>query len=75
LKPGAIVTDVGSVKASVIKELESLVAGAGAHFVGSHPMAGAGKDRCECGAGGFVSERSVRRDADEENESRYAAEG
>ena len=43
LKRGALVTDVGSVKASVVKELESLVAGAGAHFIGSHPMAGAEK--------------------------------
>jgi len=43
LKRGAIVTDVGSVKASVIKDLESLVAKAGAHFIGSHPMAGAEK--------------------------------
>jgi prephenate dehydrogenase len=43
LKRGAIVTDVGSVKASVIRELESLVAKTGAHFVGSHPMAGAEK--------------------------------
>jgi prephenate dehydrogenase len=41
LKRGAIVTDVGSVKAGVVRELESLVAKAGAHFVGSHPMAGA----------------------------------
>jgi prephenate dehydrogenase len=43
LKRGAIVTDVGSVKASVVKELESLVSKVGAHFVGSHPMAGAEK--------------------------------
>jgi len=43
LKRGAIVTDVGSVKASVVRELESLVVKAGAHFVGSHPMAGAEK--------------------------------
>ena len=43
LKRGAIVTDVGSVKGSVVKELESLVASTGAHFVGSHPMAGAEK--------------------------------
>jgi len=41
LKPGAIVTDVGSVKAGVVRELESLIAKSGAHFVGSHPMAGA----------------------------------
>jgi len=43
LKPGALVTDVGSVKGCVVTELEPLVAGAGAHFVGSHPMAGAEK--------------------------------
>ena len=43
LKRGAIVTDVGSVKASVVSELESLVQKSGAHFVGSHPMAGAEK--------------------------------
>ncbi len=43
LKPGAIVTDVGSVKGTVVQELEPLVAGAQARFVGSHPMAGAEK--------------------------------
>jgi prephenate dehydrogenase len=43
LKHGAIVTDVGSVKGCVVRELESLVAKSGAHFVGSHPMAGAEK--------------------------------
>jgi prephenate dehydrogenase len=43
IKPGAIITDVGSVKGSVVEELESLIAGAGAHFVGSHPMAGGEK--------------------------------
>ena len=43
LKRGAIVTDVGSVKASVVRELESLVARSGAYFIGSHPMAGSEK--------------------------------
>ena len=43
LKRGAIVTDVGSVKASVVRELESLIQKSGARFVGSHPMAGAEK--------------------------------
>lgn len=43
LKPGTIVTDVGSVKGSVVRDLEALVAKVGAHFVGSHPMAGAEK--------------------------------
>jgi prephenate dehydrogenase len=40
LSPGVIVTDVGSVKGRVVRELEALLAQAGAHFVGSHPMAG-----------------------------------
>lgn len=40
LKRGAIVTDVGSVKGSVVSELEQIVAEAGGHFIGSHPMAG-----------------------------------
>ncbi len=43
LKPGAIVTDVGSVKGSVVDDLELIIARAGGHFVGSHPMAGGEK--------------------------------
>ena len=43
LKRGAIVTDVGSVKGTVVRELESLAAKAGVHFIGSHPMAGSEK--------------------------------
>ena len=37
--PGALVTDVGSVKVSVVKDLEPLFP----EFVGSHPMAGSEK--------------------------------
>jgi len=44
LKPGAILTDVGSVKASVVREIETLAGKAGARFVGSHPMAGSEKN-------------------------------
>ena len=43
LERGAIVTDVGSVKAGVVRELEPLVARSGGFFVGSHPMAGSEK--------------------------------
>ncbi|MHC1764186.1 MAG: prephenate dehydrogenase [Verrucomicrobiia bacterium] len=43
LRHGTFVTDVGSVKASVVRQVEPLVTGAGAHFVGSHPMAGSEK--------------------------------
>jgi prephenate dehydrogenase len=43
LQHGAILTDVGSVKGTVVQELEPLARQAGAHFVGSHPMAGSEK--------------------------------
>jgi prephenate dehydrogenase len=40
LEANAIVTDVGSAKRAVIDAIESLIATAGGHFIGSHPMAG-----------------------------------
>ena len=42
LTPGAIVTDVGSTKRSVVESAERLLP-RGVHFVGSHPMAGSEK--------------------------------
>ncbi len=39
LKPGAIISDVGSTKQSVIRDIGSFVP-AGVHFVPAHPMAG-----------------------------------
>lgn len=43
LKPGAVVTDVGSVKGSIVQDLEPIALSAKAQFVGSHPMAGSEK--------------------------------
>lgn len=43
LKSGALVTDVGSVKAQVDSEVNAIFADAGAVFIGSHPMAGSEK--------------------------------
>lgn len=40
LAPGAIVTDVGSVKAPVVAQLTPAVSALGGLFIGSHPMAG-----------------------------------
>ncbi len=40
LKPGAIVTDVGSTKVYVEREVKAALAGSGAIFVGSHPLCG-----------------------------------
>jgi prephenate dehydrogenase len=42
LSPGAIVTDVGSTKRSIVRLARSILP-AGVHFVGSHPMAGSEK--------------------------------
>jgi prephenate dehydrogenase len=43
LSPGAIVTDVGSTKRSVVAHATVAMAGSSARFVGSHPMAGSEK--------------------------------
>jgi len=43
VKPGALITDVGSVKAPVVQELEPIFSQTAATFIGSHPMAGAEK--------------------------------
>lgn len=51
LSPGAVVTDVGSVKTALVECLESLVQDAGGIFVGGHPMAGSEKT-------GFASSRA-----------------
>jgi len=41
-KPGAIITDVGSTKRTIVEEVEPHVPG-GVHFIGGHPMAGSEK--------------------------------
>jgi len=48
LKPGAIVTDVGSVKGQLVEQAERLMP-AGVHFVGAHPVAG--KEKTGAAAG------------------------
>jgi len=40
LAAGTVVTDVGSTKATVVGEASAALAGSGAFFVGSHPIAG-----------------------------------
>jgi len=42
LKKGAIVTDAGSVKGRLVKEMEALMPG-GVNFVGGHPIAGSNR--------------------------------
>lgn len=43
LQKGAIITDVGSAKESLVRELSPIFEGTGIYFVGSHPMAGSEK--------------------------------
>jgi prephenate dehydrogenase len=46
LKPGCIITDVGSTKASITEAAESLSLD-GVHFIGGHPMAGSERSGVE----------------------------
>ena len=49
LKPGAVVTDVGSTKSELLKTMEPLFKNSAARFVGSHPIAGSEKTGIEAG--------------------------
>lgn len=57
VKPGAVVTDVGSVKGE-ISRLGHAALGTGAHFVGSHPMAGSEKTGWENGSVSLFERRT-----------------
>ena len=56
LEKGAIVTDVGGVKSSVIRELEPLIPG-NCHFVPGHPIAGTEHSGPESGFESLFEER------------------
>ena len=58
LAPGAIVTDVGSVKGEICR-LSHKALTAGTHFVGSHPMAGSEKTGWEHGKADLFVRRTV----------------
>ena len=49
LKPGAIVTDVGSVKGQLVEQTEQAMP-SGVHFVGAHPIAGKEKTGVAAGS-------------------------
>ncbi len=42
-RPGSIVTDVGSVKGDIVRELRHILLDKGVYFIGGHPMAGSEK--------------------------------
>ena len=56
LKPGAIVTDVGSTKASVIAQMAPHIP-QGVHFIPGHPLAGTEKSGPDAGFSGLFRER------------------
>ena len=49
LRPGAVVTDVGSTKSELLKKIGPLFCGSDACFVGSHPIAGSEKTGIDAG--------------------------
>ena len=57
IEPGTIITDVGSVKLSVIKELEAHTEDAKGKFVPSHPIAGTEKSGPDAGYAGLFEGR------------------
>jgi len=57
LPPGAIVTDVGSVKAEIVRFGQAALAPR-AHFIGSHPMAGSEKTGWEHGSATLFARRT-----------------
>lgn len=54
-----LVTDVGSVKGPVMREIAPAVAAKGAVFIGSHPMAGSEKAGLEHADGGLFEDAAV----------------
>jgi len=49
LSPGAVLTDVGSTKAELVRWMDELLAGADAVFVGAHPICGSEQQGVEAG--------------------------
>ncbi len=58
LTPGAIITDVGSVKGEICRLGHAALANRRAHFVGSHPMAGSEKTGWEHGTAELFKNRT-----------------
>lgn len=58
LLPGALVTDVGSVKGEICRGAAAAL-GECAHFIGSHPMAGSEKTGWENASAGLFERRTV----------------
>jgi prephenate dehydrogenase len=58
IKPGTLITDVGSVKAPVVREMDAIVSGR-ARFIGSHPMAGSEQSGLDAARPGLFQDAIV----------------
>jgi len=58
-RAGSLVTDVGSVKGSVVREVRDLLFNQGVYFIGSHPMAGSEKSGLEHSDADLYQDRIV----------------
>ena len=47
MRPGTVITDVGSTKLSIVERMREVVAGTDLHFVASHPICGSEKEGIE----------------------------
>lgn len=56
LAPGTVVTDVGSVKAAVVEEARTSLAGTGTEFLGGHPIAGTADSGVEAALGNLFQD-------------------
>ena len=74
LRPGAIVTDVGSVKGELVERSERQMP-AGVHFVGGHPIAGKEKTGVAAGSEDLFSRGTLHFDADSADEPTGARTG
>lgn len=70
LKPGAIVSDVGSVKQLVVNDMNELLADTGVHWVPAHPIAGSEQSGVSAAQLGLFKGRKVILTPSEDSEPR-----
>jgi prephenate dehydrogenase len=56
---GGLVTDVGSVKGSIVRAVRPILMAHGTWFIGSHPMAGSEKSGMDCGRADLYQNATV----------------
>jgi 3-phosphoshikimate 1-carboxyvinyltransferase len=74
LKPGAIVSDVGSVKQLVVDDMTELLTNTGVHWVPAHPIAGSEQSGVSAAQSGLFKGRKVILTPSENSEPRAVAQ-